>query len=237
VSFRRGDQRPLVIGHRGAAAIAPENTLEGLAAAVDAGVDAVEFDVGSGLLLGHSLRERARQPPTLDDALALLAARGVRVHVDLKAIGIEEGVAAAVERHGLVGRTLVSTTSPLSLRRLADAAPGLTRAISYPRDRFHIGRVRWPGAVSAGSAAAARAAMPARVVLLLRISRGNALSLHHRLVSPAAVAAAHRRGAAVLAWTVNDPVQMERVAAAGVDAIVTDDPGKAFEVLARLNSL
>jgi glycerophosphoryl diester phosphodiesterase len=226
-----------VIGHRGAAAIAPENTLEGLAAAVDAGVDAVEFDVGPGLLLGHSLRERTQTPPTLDDALAFLAAGGVRVHVDLKAIGIEADVAAAVERHGLAGRTLVSTTSPLSLRRLAEAAPGLTRAISYPRDRFHIGRIRWPGAVSAGSAAAARAAMPARVALLLRVSRGNALSLQHRLVSPAVVRAGHARGAAVLAWTVNDPVQIERVTLAGVDAVVTDDPGKAFEVLARLNLL
>ena len=49
---RRRDGRPLVIGHRGAAAVAPENTIEALAAGVEAGADAVEFDVGVGLLLG-----------------------------------------------------------------------------------------------------------------------------------------------------------------------------------------
>ena len=41
---RRGD-RPLVIGHKGATALAPENTLAGFRAAVTAGVDLVEFDV------------------------------------------------------------------------------------------------------------------------------------------------------------------------------------------------
>ena len=46
VIVRRGEGRPLVIGHRGAAALAPENTIEALAAAVEAGADAVEFDVG-----------------------------------------------------------------------------------------------------------------------------------------------------------------------------------------------
>lgn len=35
----------LVIGHRGAAGLAPENTLEGLQAGIDAGADILEFDV------------------------------------------------------------------------------------------------------------------------------------------------------------------------------------------------
>ena len=41
-----------MIGHRGAAAVAPENTLESLGAAVAAGADLVEFDVCEGLVLG-----------------------------------------------------------------------------------------------------------------------------------------------------------------------------------------
>jgi glycerophosphoryl diester phosphodiesterase len=36
---------PLVIGHRGAAAVRPENTLPSLSHAIELGVDAVEFDV------------------------------------------------------------------------------------------------------------------------------------------------------------------------------------------------
>src|SRR5439155_16498822 len=44
IDLHRG-ARPLVIGHRGAAALAPENSLESVEAAVRAGVDGVELDV------------------------------------------------------------------------------------------------------------------------------------------------------------------------------------------------
>jgi glycerophosphoryl diester phosphodiesterase len=225
-----------VIGHRGAAAIAPENTLEALAAGVAAGSDAIEFDVGEGLLLGHSLRERPARAVHLDDALAFLRERDVGVHIDLKALGIELDVARAVERHQLHDRALVSSTSIRSLRRFAAGAPTLTRAISYPRDRLNVARVRWPSRATAAGAAALRAAMPGGVRLLLALSSANAASLHHALVSPAVVRAARSRGALVLAWTVNDAAQIRRLAAAGVDAVVTDDPARAREVLDTLNS-
>ncbi len=235
MNLRRADGRPLVIGHRGAAAIAPENTLESLAAAVAAGADVVEFDVGEGLVLGHSLRERPVSPASLDDALAVLAEHDVGVHVDLKLVGIERDVAAAVRRHGLADRTLVSSTWVRSLRRLAIEAPELVRAVSYPRDRYRVSALPWPGALTARGAAVMRKAMPWRVSLLLAASRANAVSLHHTLISPAVVRAAHARGAMVIAWTVNDPVQIERAARAGADAVVSDDPARALGVLGTLN--
>src|ERR671930_444645 len=110
IALERRDGRPLVIGHRGAADLAPENTLRGLRAGLAAGVDLIEFDVlalASGeLVLAHSddlyevthgtargrvrdlslagLRELAPELPTLDDALRFFAedARQVGVHVD-----------------------------------------------------------------------------------------------------------------------------------------------------------
>ena len=48
--------------------------------------------------------------------------------------------------------------------------------------------------------------------------------LQHVLVTPRAVAAAHAGGAAVLAWTVDDLLDLERVVAAGVDGVITNDP-------------
>ena len=48
ISLERPGGRPLRIGHRGAPALAPENTLPSFRAAVDVGVDLVEFDVAEG---------------------------------------------------------------------------------------------------------------------------------------------------------------------------------------------
>ena len=86
MNLRRGD-RPLLIGHKGAAALEPENTLGSLSRAVELGRDLVEFDVLSlegRLVLGHSPEELPDEPASLDDALALLAESGVGAHVDLK---------------------------------------------------------------------------------------------------------------------------------------------------------
>ena len=73
VNLRRRDGPPLVIGHRGAAAVAPENTLAALQAAVDAGAHLVEFDIAPDLQLAHSRREVPEDSLSLDDALEFLA--------------------------------------------------------------------------------------------------------------------------------------------------------------------
>ena len=228
--------RPLVIGHRGAAALAPENTLESLAAAVDAGVDLVEFDVGASLTLGHSEREIPEDAISLDDALEFLAARGVGAHVDVKHVGIEPQVVDAIRRHGLAEHAIVSTARSRSVRKLATLAPDLPRAIGYPYDRHGAAGVPWPRAVTRQAAAALRAVMPLRLPLLLRATRANVLALHCALVSPALVVAAHARDVPVFAWTVNDTALAERLLAWGVDGIVTDDPGLVSEALARLGA-
>jgi glycerophosphoryl diester phosphodiesterase len=234
VILRQAAGRPLVIGHRGAAAVAPENTLAALEAGIAAGADLVEFDVGPGLVLGHPGVELPARPPTLDDALELLAGHEVGGHVDLKLTGIEAEVAAAVRRHGAGGRVVVSSTWSRSLRRLAREAPGLALAVGYPRDRYGAASIPWPAAVTRVSAAALRSVMPLRASLLLAGSGAGTISLHHALVSAAVVRATHRREATLIAWTANDAARVEALARLGVDAIVTDDPRMARGVLGTL---
>lgn len=231
MNLRRADGRPLVIGHRGAAAVAPENTLASLEAAVAAGVDLVEFDISPGLRLGHSLGELPADAIDLGVALEYIREHHVGAHLDVKLPGYEAEVIAALRAHGLEDRSLVSTAFAATARRVAELAPGLPVAIGYPRDQHGVSRFPWPGALTRGGAAALRAAMPARIPLLLRHAHANVLALHHALCSPQAVRAAHRRGAPVLAWTANEPEIVRRVTAAGVDGIVSDDPKMALATL------
>lgn len=232
--LERAEGRPLVIGHRGAAAVAPENTLAALEAAVAARVDLVEFDISPGLRLGHSLDELPADAITLDDALEYLQAHGTGVHLDVKLPGYEEQVLEAIRRHDFDDRAVVSTAFAVTGRRFFRLAPELPRAIGYPRDRLGVSNLRWPRPLQRAGATALCQVMPARVPVLLLWARANTLSLHHTLCSRAAVATAHRLGAPVLAWTVNDPAGVRRVAAAGVDGIVSDDPEMTLATLLAL---
>lgn len=74
---------------------------------------------------------------------------------------------------------------------------------------------------------------PPRDFLAAALAVGaTALSPEHALTTPGLVDDAHAAGLPVAVWTVNEPEDMARLAKFGVDAIVTDYPDIAAEVLA-----
>lgn len=211
----RGDGPPLRIGHRGAAALAPPNTLEALQAALDAGVDMIEIDVlgrdDGSLVLAHSRKELAPDPPTLDEALAFLAERapGTAVLADVKQRGLESELVEAIRRHRAVERTLVSAVSVPVLQAVGRLEPRLARSLTYPRNR---------------ALAAMRRTLPYRIRGLLASAGASVATLQYRVVSRPVVERCHAIGAAVFTWTVNDPALLARLDALGVDGVITDDP-------------
>jgi glycerophosphoryl diester phosphodiesterase len=250
-NWLRADGRPLRVGHKGAAALEPENTLRSLRRAVELGCDLVEFDVldlhDGTLVLAHSddllevshgaaagsvreltldgLREAAPELPTFDEALELLGqADGVGLHVDLKWHGYEVAAAEAIRRHGLVERTVVSSFHAHSLRAVAAAEPGLARGYTYPFDRSGVSRRPLLAPLAAAALLGLRATLPLRIAGMLDRAKASAAMLHHVVVSRAVVERAHAYGAAVFAWTVDDEAALERVLAAGVDGVISNDP-------------
>jgi glycerophosphoryl diester phosphodiesterase len=228
----RGDRDVVRVGHRGAATLAPENTLASIEAAANAGVDAVEVDVlrraDGTLVIAHG-PELPPDAPPLDDALALVARLGLAVQLDVKLPGLAEGCVAAVRTHGLLGRTFVSSFSPPVLREFARCEPAVPRALTYPEDRpaFTSNRFLRP-AVRPGLAAM-RAVLPLRLPRFLRAVDARAATLHWAVVTPAVVAACHASGAAVYVWTVNERALARTLVESGIDGIITDDP----RILAR----
>ena len=231
----RRDGRPHVVGHRGAPVVAAGNTLASFEAAVREGADIVELDVGRDLQLGHSRVER-RHGATLGDALDLLGELGAGIQIDLKAVGIERQVVDAVRARGLEENVLVSSTWVRSLRRFRRLEPRIATGLGYPRDRVGAGSWRWPDGMTARAVAAAQAVMPRRVPALVALSQADVLMLHRNLVTAPVVAATRSRGAALFAWTVNDPAEVAALARLGVDGITSDDPKMTAETLATLNS-
>jgi glycerophosphoryl diester phosphodiesterase len=252
IDLHRRDGRPLRVGHRGAAHLAPENTLASLRAAVAHGCDVIEFDVlalrRGPLVLAHSdhldevshgaahgrvrdqsldeLREVAPDLPTLDEALAFFVeeAPGVGVHIDLKLDDRLDELAQAILRHGLERRTVVSSFHSSRLRAVAKHAPGVRIGFTYPDDRLGVSRRPrlWP--VVALGLSAMRASVPHRIRRLTSRAGATALMLQHRLVTEQAIERAHALGVPVLAWTVDERDELERVVSCGVDGVITNDP-------------
>ena len=215
-----------VIGHRGAAALAPENSLAAIAAAAAHGADAVELDIrraaNGALVLAHG--EPAEDAPALDDALALARRLGLDVQADVKEAGLERDVAAALAAHGLRGGSFVSSPSLAILRAFAAADPSLARAYTYPEDRARATERPLLRPFVAPALAVLRFLLPYRLPRRLARAGASIATLNAAVVSRRVVDACGRTGAEVYAWTVTDEARARALVEAGVAAIITDDP-------------
>jgi glycerophosphoryl diester phosphodiesterase len=223
------------VGHKGAAHIAPGNTLASFEAAVRTGVDMIEFDIlpecpdGSGrLLLAHDYEAlRASEPLTLQQGLEHLAGsayEGIELDVDVKLPGYGGRVVAALREAGLVERSLVSATYPRELDAMRAVEPRLRVGWSVPRARRDYTENRLTMIPALAMLTGYRAWLPRKARAELRAGRFDAIMAHWRLVTPALVRAVAAGGGELYVWTVDDAAQMARLTAMGVDGIITNDP-------------
>jgi glycerophosphoryl diester phosphodiesterase len=226
---------PRRVGHKGAAHIAPGNTLASFDAALGCGVDMIEFDVlsenadGSGRLLVVHDHEAARSaaPLTLELALAHLAREefaGVEFDVDVKLPGYEPAVLGALREFDLIPRSLISSMFPASLAKIRRAEPALRLGWSVPRVRRDYTTDMLTAIPALAILTGYRAWLPHRAEKALRAGQVDAIMAHWRVVTGALVRAVAGAGGQLYVWTVDDQRRIAKLAAMGVDAIITNDP-------------
>ena len=243
----RMSDRPLIIAHRGASAVAPESTRAAIRAAVRGGADAVELDVqmtrDGCLVVFHDDRlER-----TTNGAGTVRNTR----YTDLARLdaGAWFHPRWAGERILLVSQAARLIPAPMrihlelkrTLRRQA-----LLRGLLHVVRRARIGRRLL---LSSFDAALLRPLRKTRLAYAL-ISRTDpdrsleqavrlgCAAWHplHTLVTPRRIARAHAVGLRVHAWTVDDPARARRLIRWGVDGIFTNHPARLVTLLPRLTS-
>jgi glycerophosphoryl diester phosphodiesterase len=213
-----GGRAPLVwIGHGGASALAPANSLRSFALAAELGVDVIEFDVRLArgrLLLAHTALDAWRPGCLeLDAALRWLATEaddGLELVVDLKTRGTERAVVDALRRHRLLDRALLASQRPAILRRVQVLDPSARTAISVAGLASRVTQ-RWGD-------------WRAEVLADLRAGRYSALMAHRGLVDASLVESVRATGAQLYAWTISRADDVGDLARLGVDGIVTSDP-------------
>jgi glycerophosphoryl diester phosphodiesterase len=252
VSEAAPGRRPLRIGHKGAHAIVPGNTLESFRAAVELGVDVIELDVlrprsdfpdgadwrrasaGPGtpgsdpLLVAHDWGDAARREPStlaeVLDAFGEPPLDGVTVDLDLKVAGREDEVAAAIRERSLTERVMASTMELGSIQELHRLMPELRVGWTLPKSTRDWPAIRWARPLLAGGLASLRARLPGRVRRLAPMLGVSSIWAYHPVITPRLVSACHATGLQINAWTVDDAARIEALTAMGVDGICTNDP-------------
>jgi glycerophosphoryl diester phosphodiesterase len=229
------------VGHKGADLIAPGNTPASFDAALEAGVDMIEFDVlpssedGQQLVLAHDYADARRVPHTLEDGLAHLAGdafAAVDLDVDLKLPGYELRVLDALRRHGLLGRTLISSQYRSSLAVLRAAEPTVPLGWSVPRVRRDPFRSRALRAPAFFALHALRGILPIQAARAVRARECDALMVQWRLVTPRLVRSVREAGGDVYVWTVDELARLRRLEALGVTGVISNDPRLFTELAA-----
>jgi glycerophosphoryl diester phosphodiesterase len=228
-------RRPRRVGHKGAAHIEAGNTLASFDAALEAGVDMIEFDIlsehpgGAGrLLVAHDYEDaRRRQPISLDEALEHLAGdafAGIELDVDVKLPGYELRVLGALREHEMIDRALISGMFPAGLAQIRAAEPRLRLGWSVPRVRRDYTTDMLTAVPALALLTGYRAMLPRRARAALLEGRFDAIMAHWRVVTPALLRAVRDGGGELYVWTVDDARSIERLTALGVDGIITNDP-------------
>lgn len=237
-----------LVGHKGADLIAPGNTLESFAAAVEAGADTIEFDVlwtrdghprleaaeRTPLVVAHDWHDaEGREPLTLAEALDAFTKPPldrVEIDLDIKLPGREEEIVAAVRDSGLLERAMVSTMELSTLAKIGQLEPGLRRGWTYPRVTKDWASKGWAKVPMLGALAWMRKRLPGLAARELPKMGVDAMWVYHPLVSRQLAKITDLARVELIAWTVDDPRLMGKLVAAGVDGICSNDP-RLFERL------
>lgn len=219
-------REPLIIGHRGASAVAPENTMTAFEAAIAAGADGIEFDVrlsGDGVpMIIHDdtlqrtvgLKKRvvdltaaelcAVAVPSLRELFELMSGNDLTLFLEIKSREPELGEICCrmVREFGFEQRVVVECFD-LNVLRDIDLT---TAALFEPR--IYTDRERIKKALDVGA---------------------SVIALHHRLAKPKLVESARSAGLRVVVWTVDSPAWVALARTMEIEALITNDPARLIE--------
>lgn len=225
-------REPLIIGHRGASAVAHENTMAAFAAAVGAGADGVEFDVrlsrdgvpviihDDTLQRTHGLRRRVVDltaeelqsvgVPSLRNLFEMMSQNDLILYLEIKASSstLPALCCQLVHEFAFEARVIVEC---FDLKVLEQITTLKTAALFEPRiytDQSLVNRALRVGA--------------------------SVLALHHRLAKLPLIEKAKLAGLRVIVWTVDDPAWVARAQSLGIEALITNDPATMIEASNRL---
>ncbi len=253
--------RPRLYGHRGAAGILPENTLESFRRAVADGAAYLELDVhatsdGTVVVIHDPTLERTTsghgevRARTLAELRRLDAGHGFEIDggTPFRGRGIRVPTLEELldELPDVPLNVEIKQAEPAIERNVVDLLErkdAIARVVLAAEEHAIMERIRACGAHvrTSASAAETRAFFERCFTATLDgfATPARALQIPPRyesfdLVTPDTLAAAHDCGLEIHVWTINDEAEMERLLRLGVDGVMSDHPDRLVGVASRL---
>lgn len=215
----------MIMGHRGAKALEPENTLLSIRRAMEIGVDAVEIDVyltkdkevviihdstvdrttnGKGPIGSYTLEEikkldagKGEKIPTLEEVIEFVKDK-VRLIIELKEEGTEDKVVELIKRYNMFDSAYI-----ISFWHM------LVKKIKEMDSRIKTGVLLVGCPVDA---------------CMARSASADALVMNYAFVNKELVDKAHQEGLKVFIWNIDDRDMLRPYVDMGVDGIGSNDP-------------
>lgn len=242
--------RPLIIGHRGASAVAPENTMAAFREAISVGADGIEFDVrltrdGVPVVIHDStLRRTGGLPHRVADLTSSELAK-IDVGSWFARSFANETVPSLAELFTLFQSNNamlyleMKCDSPAEYAPLAEACCQLIDDYAL-KERVIIECFQLPAlrivreihsdiktvALFEPSISTPSVLSDQSIINKAKDVGAAAIALHHRLARKSLVEKATDAGMHVAVWTVDDPAWVERARTIGIDALITNDPAR-----------
>ncbi|MBI3286659.1 MAG: hypothetical protein HYZ68_01290, partial [Chloroflexi bacterium] len=244
-----GGLQPLILGHKGAPQVAPENTLASLRVALELGADGVEFDVrpcrsGELVVIHDESVDRTTNGRGRVSSLSLSQLKALDAgswfhprfegeRIPTLEVALEVASSASLidielkvdvrRRRAHIGRRALGIVAERGL---------LDRVLFSSFDPFVLWHLRHlDPRVRTGLLLA-----PRRQAAWMRAWRMGETSFdvlcpHHQMLNPEFVGRARANGYGLLVWTISEPAEMRRLAQLGIDGLITDRPDLALRVL------
>ena len=240
---------PLIIGHRGASAVAPENTMAAFREAIAVGADGIEFDVrlardGVPVVIHDS---SLRRTGGLNKRVADLSSQEIS-KVDVGSWFAprftNESVPSLSELFTLFQSNNASLylemkcDSPAEYKPLAEACCQMIEEYSFKErvvvECFQLAALQILKEIDSEIKTAAlfdRVFTNQSVITRATQIGAMAVALHHRLARRELVEKSKQVGLHVAVWTVDDPAWVQIARDIGIDALITNDPARMIKLV------
>ncbi|MFX1389316.1 MAG: glycerophosphodiester phosphodiesterase [Promethearchaeota archaeon] len=235
-------EKMLIIAHRGASSIAPENTLKAFKKAIELGADYIEFDVHKSLdgeivimhdantfrTTGHNgeikemtLKELKKLDcgggqsiPTLSE-LVKIAKGKINLNCEVKATGLTEQLISILRENNLLSSTIISSFNHENLLKIQKLEPQIKLAPLEPTIAWGIDNdLSWKEAIEKA-----------------KINNFYAINPLFRLINQSVIDEVHKNDLKIFPWTVNSKSRILKLINLGVDGIITNEVERVNKLL------